>query len=109
MMRKKITKYCTAYFLIVILLFGMVTINGTTKVSAIPTKDAAIAHIQSLLGTKVGSGQCVALIQHYYEYLGVSRSYGNGSDYATNTLPAGWSRVQGGSPQKGDILVYGWH
>lgn len=106
MMRKKITKYCTAYFLIVILLFGMVTINGTTKVSAIPTKDAAIVHIQSLLGTKVGSGQCVALIQHYYEYLGVSRSYGNGSDYATNTLPAGWSRVQGGSPQKGDILVY---
>lgn len=25
---------------------------------------------------------------------------------ATNSLPSGWTRVQGGTPQTGDILVY---
>ena len=50
--------------------------------------------------------QCVDFIAKYYEYLGVSRSSGNGCDYATNTLPGGWSRVRSGTPQPGDILVY---
>lgn len=31
---------------------------------------------------------------------------GDGKDYAYNTLPSGWTRIQGGTPQKGDILVY---
>ncbi len=76
------------------------------KGNAASTPDQAIAYVQSLQGQKVGSGECVALIQQYYTYLGVSVSYGNGADYATNALPAGWTRVQGGAPQKGDILVY---
>lgn len=46
------------------------------------------------------------LILAYYDYLGVPRTYGNGSDYAWNKLPDGWTRIQGGVPQKGDILVY---
>lgn len=31
---------------------------------------------------------------------------GNGGDYSSNALPAGWTRTAGGQPQKGDILVY---
>ena len=50
--------------------------------------------------------QCVDLILAYYDYLGVSRSSGNGADYAWNTLPSGWQRLQGAQPQRGDILVY---
>ena len=50
--------------------------------------------------------QCVDLIALYYSYLGVPRSSGNGCDYATNTLPDGWSRIPKGVPQPGDILVY---
>jgi len=42
----------------------------------------------------------------YYNYLGVPISGGNGCDYATNALPAGWQRIKGGVPQRGDILVY---
>ena len=61
---------------------------------------------ESLLGKTVGSGECVALIQKYYEYLGKSIVSGHARDYATNALPSGWSRVKGGTPQTGDILVY---
>ena len=50
--------------------------------------------------------QCVDLVKAYYAYLGVSPVRGNGVDYTSNELPAGWSRVQGGTPQPGDILVY---
>lgn len=50
--------------------------------------------------------QCVDLIMFYYQYLGVSPVSGNGCDYSWNALPAGWQRLQGVQPQKGDILVY---
>ncbi|MBQ8574507.1 MAG: InlB B-repeat-containing protein [Clostridia bacterium] len=51
-------------------------------------------------------GQCVDFIMYYYTFLGVNAVGGNGCDYATNSLPSGWSRVKGGTPQPGDILVY---
>ena len=81
---------------------------NTTKyyTASAATVAEAMSWCENLLNKKVGSGQCVALIQSYYEYLGKSRSYGNACDYATNTLPSGWSRVKGGVPQAGDILVY---
>ena len=50
--------------------------------------------------------QCVDLAMYYYKYLGVSPAGGNGKDYATNALPSGWKRIKGGTPQKGDLLVY---
>ncbi len=78
-----------------------ITAKATSK-----TVSEAMAWCESLINQKVGSGQCVALINAYYEYLGVSAVSGNGCDYATNSLPSGWSRVQGGEPQAGDILVY---
>ena len=42
----------------------------------------------------------------YYKYLIGYNVGGNGDDYATNTLPSGWTRTKNGQPQKGDILVY---
>lgn len=67
---------------------------------------AALGWCQGKVGKTVGSGQCVALINAYYQQLGVSAVSGNAKDYATNALPSGWTRVKGGVPQPGDILVY---
>lgn len=57
----------------------------------------------------VYGAQCVDFIYYYYQYLGVSPVGGNASDYQYNTLPAGWQRFQGATPQPGDILVYANH
>lgn len=70
------------------------------------TVPQAMSWCENLINKKVGTGQCVALIQSYYEYLGRNKVSGNACDYATNALPSGWSRVKGGVPQAGDILVY---
>ena len=75
------------------------------------TPDDAIAWAEAQVGKSldydhVAGAQCVDLIMYYYDFLGVSPVSGDGCDYATNPLPAGWTRVKGGVPQKGDILVY---
>ena len=75
------------------------------------TPDDAISWVNSKMGQSLDydgyyGAQCVDLIKYYYKYLGVSPVKGNGCDYTTNSLPSGWSRVKGGTPQKGDILVY---
>ena len=71
------------------------------------TVDEAISWCYAQLGHTVGSGECVALVKAYYEYLGVASVRGDGVDYSWNTLPDGWTRVQGGQPRRGDILIYG--
>lgn len=93
--------------------FGLLYIGNANEVQAYAAhnQDEAIAWVSSLVGQSFDAdnfagAQCVDLILIYYDYLGVPRSSGNGCDYATNRLPAGWSRVQGGTPQKGDILVF---
>lgn len=89
----------------------------TAEASVNHTVDEAIAWAASQVGKSLegdnyyGSNneaayQCVDFIICYYKYLGVTPATGNGCDYAGNALPAGWTRVQGGQPQKGDILVY---
>ena len=73
------------------------------------TQDDAINWVTSQLDQKVGSGQCVALISAYYDYLGqASPSYFYAKDlaYQANNQPAGWQTLQGAQPQKGDILIY---
>ena len=72
------------------------------------TADDAINWARSLNGQPVGSGECVALITAYYSFLGQQPSRGDGKEYWTNDLPAGWTRIPNAQPQKGDILVYGW-
>ncbi len=97
-MRKKVL----SVFMAVAMIFSLVTpVYATSK-----TRDDAINWVRSKENQKIGSGQCVALISAYYSYLGVSPVSGNGCDYATNSLPSGWTREKGGVPKKGDILVY---
>ena len=100
-------------FLGILLLLYIVALflpQNTIKVKA-ATADEAIGWVQSQVGRAIDNdgmfgAQCVDLIQAYYSYLGVTPASGNGVDYATNALPAGWTRIQGAVPQKGDILVY---
>ena len=49
--------------------------------------------------------QCVDLIKAYYKYLAGVETYGNGSDYKTNALPEGWTRVYSNF-QPGDVAVW---
>ncbi len=72
----------------------------------------AVSWAKSKVGTKVGAGQCVSLITAYYSYLGVSSVSGDGCDYATNSLPSGWTRIKyysGFVAQPGDIAVWTWN
>ena len=71
----------------------------------------AISWVKSKLGKGIDydgayGNQCVDLIKAYYSYLGQSPSLGNGAGYTSNTLPAGWDRLKGVKPEKGDILIY---
>lgn len=75
------------------------------------TQAEAIQWVKSQVGKSIDAdgvygAQCVDLVLAYYDYLGVSRSSGNGSDYTWNKLPSGWTRIAGAVPQPGDILVY---
>lgn len=50
--------------------------------------------------------QCVDLILAYYNCLVGYHVSGNAKDYASNSLPSGWTRVYS-NPQVGDIVVWG--
>lgn len=53
--------------------------------------------------------QCVDLILYYYKYLVGYTVSGNATDYITNALPAGWTRISyydGFVAQPGDVAVW---
>lgn len=98
-------------FLVVILIFAL--IPPVQANAALHSQTEVIAWLKSILGSSIDldgayGAQCVDLILAYYDYMGVPRSSGHGKDYATNALPSGWQRIQGATPQVGDILVYGY-
>ena len=66
----------------------------------------ALSYCESCRGSKVGTGQCVSFANAYINYIGGTSISGNAKDFATSPIPSGWSRVKGGVPQSGDILVY---
>ena len=110
-----VLKKLLALTLAAIMLFGAAPILGVdfgTKASATSrTADDAINWVKSKEGQWLdydgrSSAQCVDLIAYYYQYLGTTTPGGNASAYTSNALPAGWTRTAGGTPQKGDILVY---
>ena len=75
------------------------------------TANQAITWVRSKVGTGVDADgangfQCVDLIKAYYNYLGQAQVRGNGCDYVSNATPAGWKRLEGVQPQKGDVLIY---
>ena len=83
--------------------------GGKTSVDAVAWAQNHAAAKSSLDYDGAYGAQCVDLIKYYYKYLGNSAVTGNGKDYATNTLPSGWKRIQyysGFAPQPGDIAVW---
>ena len=108
---KKNFKQILAALLVAIMLVGVAPI-ATVKVSAANhTADEAISWLWTVNGKSLDydgayGAQCVDLIAYYYAYLGVTTPGGNANKYSTNALPSGWQRFKGGTPQKGDILVY---
>jgi hypothetical protein len=58
----------------------------------------------------VHGSQCIDLIQGYYVALGASAVRGNGSDYITNEVPAGFIRyaksdIPNGELKPGDVFI----
>lgn len=95
-------------FVMVLSVFCGMTITAwaTTK-----TATDSIKWVKSKVGTSIdfdGSygSQCVDLVMAYYNYLGVAISHGNGCDYASNTLPSGWTRKKEESLVK-ETFLYG--
>lgn len=85
---------------------GTISVNATDR-----TRNEALNWCASQVGKYLDydgfyGAQCVDLIKYYYAYLGVTPVTGNGCDYATNSLPSGWQRLKGATPEPGDILVY---
>ena len=100
---KKISERIIAVLLCVTLLVCPFALNASATSKS---SDEAIEWVKSNLGNTFGTGYCVDLIRAYYQFLGESSSLIPASSYITVTLPEGWTRTQGGIPQKGDILIY---
>ena len=105
-------KKVTAMIFVVIICISSITCLEVTAVSI--TSNTAVNWANSQIGKGlnydgVHGTQCVDLIKYYYAYLGVAPVQGSGCDYATNSLPGGWSRIKyysGFIPQPGDIAVW---
>lgn len=106
----------TKRFLILGIITGII-ISSFTLVSAktSKTRDEAVNWANSRVGQKgynmdaAYGAQCVDFIQEYYSFLGVSGGGGNAIDYASNTLPAGFTRIAdyiGFVPEPGDIGIW---
>lgn len=76
------------------------------------TQAEAVQWVNGKIGSTLGSGQCVALIEAYCSYLGLSVSGGNGNacDYTGARTISDSTRINnynGFVPQPGDICVWG--
>lgn len=113
----KNTKKFLSLFLALLMIISIIPMSSITASAATThTADEAIAWCKSYADTNKGidadsngSYACVDLTIGYYKYLGAQPYYGNACDYATlkqSQLPSGWTITKGGTPQKGDILIY---
>ena len=104
-------KQVLSLLLVMLMVVSLVPMSALAATNG-HTANEAIGWVQSQVGKAldydgVYGAQCVDLIKYYYDYLGcASFARGNGSDYATNALPSGWTRLKGAQPRLGDILVY---
>ena len=106
--RKKIISIVLAAAMVFTILSGLQPVQASTGGR---TADDAIAWARSQVGKALDydgyyGAQCADFIAYYCQYLGASPIWGNAIDYTKNAIPAGWQRIQGAIPQKGDILVY---
>ena len=89
----------------------------STPVGQLPyTQEEGLDWARAQLGKYIDvdgayGAQCVDLIYAYYEFLGVGRRGGNGTDYQNDDkLPEGWARLyasDGEIPQPADVVVWG--
>lgn len=94
--------------------FALPTFAAEKEVAEVgaPTQAEAVEWLNAQVGKSLDydgayGAQCVDLIKYYYNLFGCAKyAIGDGCDYATNTLPPGWTRIQGGTPQTGDVLVW---
>ena len=104
-------KRVLSLLLVLLMVMSLVPMSALAATNG-HTANEAIGWVQSQVGKALDydgayGAQCVDLIKYYYDYLGcASYARGNGSDYATNALPSGWTRLKGAQPRLGDILVY---
>ena len=104
-------KRALSLLLVLLMVMSLVPMSALAATNG-HTANEAIGWVQSQVGKALDydgayGAQCVDLIKYYYDYLGcASYARGNGSDYATNALPSGWTRLKGAQPRLGDILVY---
>lgn len=106
-MKKFVKKVLATVLCVAIVLVTLPVIVSATSKSQTDALNWAKSQVGKTLDYDGAyGGQCVDFIMYYYTFLGVNAVRGNGCDYATNSLPSGWSRVKGGTPQPGDILVY---
>lgn len=117
-MKKKLLSILTA----VVMMLGIGTVLPEKYISEVTqpivaeaaasdhTADDAINWVKSKVGSKLGNGQCVDLINMYMDYLGVDYTkylVKVAADFTQKRFcPEGWTPIQGAVPQKGDVLVY---
>ena len=112
-MKNNHLKCAVSIITLVVMIFALLPAFG---VSADDSKqDQAVAWANEQIGKSIdydGSygAQCVDLIQAYYDLFGY-RNYsgGNAIDFATKSLPSGWTRIKYGSikdAKPGDIAVW---
>ena len=80
---------CRKTIILFLMLFFILSAGTSTVWATNKSASQGLSYLEGLVGTKVGTGQCVALVTSYYSYLGVSPVSGNACDYATNSLPSG--------------------
>ena len=112
----KVLKKTTSIILVFAFLLSVIIINNSTVNAATNgvTQEQAVEWAKAQASNpKDYDGaygvQCVDLAVAYYKYLGERSPGGNGRDYATNSLPTGWARIQnynGFIPEPGDIAVW---
>ncbi|MBR3234327.1 MAG: CHAP domain-containing protein, partial [Atopobiaceae bacterium] len=73
-------------------------------------RDEAVEYLNSLVGQNCcwndNTTDCVDVAQYYYDWLGVGARSGNGCNYHTGNLPAGWTRIYS-DPLPGDVAAWG--
>lgn len=97
--------HCMLYcFILLAAFFYHSDVDAATTV----TKSQAISWVktQASNSKKFGTGECVDFTEEYFKYIGATPFSCDAYKYATTPLPTGWTRVKGGTPQSGDILVY---
>ena len=114
-MKRTLPQKITSIVLIAIVVCSILPLASINASASIITQIDAVAWANAQVGKKLDydgayGAQCVDLIKYYYNEFGVaSYAKGNGSDYASNNLPTGWSRIaytSGFVAQPGDIAVW---